>query len=110
MSAQEAAASGKPVVASDLVPFVCEYLLGNEPESTAVDGQTVQFGEGAVVVPADFVEGFSAAMTRLLKDDEERQRMGRRACEITVPYFTWQHMTAALLSDLGVAPAEGEKQ
>ena len=106
MSAQEAAASGKPVVASNLVPFVCEYLLGEDPEQVQVNGRTVSFGQAGVVVPADFVEGFAEAVTRLLQDDARRRRMGARAREITVPYFTWRHMTAKLLSDLGVAPKE----
>jgi glycosyltransferase involved in cell wall biosynthesis len=105
MSAQEAAASGKPVIASDLVPFVCEYLLGDSPQKVVLDGKELLFGEGGVVVPADFVEGFAAALARLLEDDARRERMGTRAREITIPYFTWRHMTEALLSDLGVSPA-----
>ena len=104
MSAQEAAASGKPVVASDLVPFVCEYLVCNNVEKVVVDGREVQFGEGGAVVPADFVEGFGAALIRLLTDDDLRQRTGARAREITIPYFTWRHLTASLLGDLGVRP------
>jgi glycosyltransferase involved in cell wall biosynthesis len=103
MSAQEAAASGKPVVSSNLVPFVVEYLLCNNVEKVAVDGRDVLFGEGGVVVPADFIEGFAEAMIRLLTDDPRRQQMGQRARQITVPYFTWRHLTAALLDDLGVS-------
>ncbi|UCG32421.1 MAG: glycosyltransferase [Phycisphaerales bacterium] len=106
MSAQEAAASGKPVIASDLVPFVCEYLLGGSPQKVALDGKDLLFGEGGVVVPADFVAGFAEALARLLEDDARREHMGRRAREITIPYFTWRHMTESLLSDLGVSPAE----
>jgi len=113
MSAQEAAASGKPVVSSHLVPFVCEYLLGPNPESVALDRQDPSkeslFGEAGVVVPADFVEGFAAAIVRLLQDDERRRRMGARAREITVPYFTWRHLTEDLLADLGIS-AEGKVQ
>jgi hypothetical protein len=50
------------------------------------------------------VEGFGAALTRLLTDDDLRQRTGARAREITIPYFTWRHLTATLLDDLGVRP------
>jgi glycosyltransferase involved in cell wall biosynthesis len=57
-----------------------------------------------VVVPADFVEGFAAALVALLRDDDRRHRMGARAREITVPYFTWRHLTEKLLADLGVSP------
>lgn len=113
MSAQEAAATGKPVVSSNLVPFVCEYLLGENPERVSVDGpggaQELTWGEAAVVVPADFVEGFAAALTKLVQDDEARRRMGARALDITIPYFTWRHLTETLLSDLGVT-AQGEKK
>ena len=104
MSAQEAAASDKPVISSDLVPYVVEYLLGDNPQKTKLSGKELLFGEGGVVVPADFVEGFAEALVQLLKDDARRERMGARAREITIPYFTWRHMTESLLSDLGVAP------
>ena len=113
MSAQEAAATGKPVVSSNLVPFVCEYLLGENPERVSVDGsggaQKLTWGEAAVVVPADFVEGFASALTKLLQDDEARRRMGARALDITIPYFTWRHLTETLLSALGIT-AQGEKK
>ena len=55
-------------------------------------------------MPADFVDGFATAMKHVLGDDELRDRMGRRASEITIPYFTWDRMTAALLKDLGISP------
>ena len=113
MSAQEAAATGKPVVSSNLVPFVCEYLLGADPERVSLDHQETSldllYGEAGVVVPADFIEGFAAALVRLLKDDEGRRRMGARAREITVPYFTWRHLTEGLLFDLGVSPSRKVK-
>ena len=35
MSAQEAAATARPVVASNLVPFVCEYLVGRPGDDVA---------------------------------------------------------------------------
>ncbi len=105
MAAQEAAATGKAVIASDLVPFAVEYLLGKNPRRHTIGNDnnqtTLEFGEGAVVVPADNVAGFSEAMTTLLKDDELRGKMGCRANEITVPYFTWIRMAASLVRDLG---------
>ncbi len=108
MSAQEAAATGKPVVSSNLVPFVCEYLLGADPERVALDhqgpAQDLLFGEAGVVVPTDFIEGFAEAVGRLLQDDDRRERMGSRARQITVPSFTWRHLTSNLLTDLGVSP------
>ena len=107
MSAQEATATGKPVVSSNLVPFAVEYLLGAEPARVSLDhqgsSQDLLFGEAGVIVPADFVEGFAEAITRLLKNDDQRLRMGARAHEITVPYFTWRHLTEELLDDLGVS-------
>ncbi len=107
MSAQEAAATGKPVVSSNLVPFVVEYLLGENPEHKTMDkdGQPadVLIGDGGIVVPADFTEGFATAILQLLQDDDLRRRMGDKARDITVPYFTWKHLTESLLSDLGVS-------
>jgi glycosyltransferase involved in cell wall biosynthesis len=108
MSAQEAASSGKPVVASNLVPYVCEYLVGKSSDEVvaSLDGGALGYlmGEGGMVVLADFVEGFSAAITRLLQDDALRTKMGQRAYEITIPYFTWASRTKDLLDDLGVTP------
>lgn len=110
MSAQEAAATGKPVIASDLVPFVCEYLLGPEPTRLSWDHDPTKdllLGRAGVVVPADFIEGFASAITRILGDDDLRRAMGAEAMRITVPYFTWGHMTADLMSDLGFAGQTG---
>ncbi len=105
MAAQEAAATGKAVVASDLVPFALEYLLGPNPHRRTIGADhnrvTLEFGEASVVVPADNVAGFAEAITVLLKDDDLRGKMGRRANEITVPYFTWIRMAASLVRDLG---------
>jgi len=102
MSAQEAAASGKPIVASNLVPFVVEYLIGPEPQRVEVESKDILFGQGGVVVQADCVQGFANALVTLLKDDKRRQQMGDKARHITVPYFTWKHLTEQLLKDLGV--------
>ncbi|MEX1345199.1 MAG: glycosyltransferase [Candidatus Limnocylindrales bacterium] len=104
MSAQEAAATAVPVVASNLVPFAAEYLLGGVPKRVhGGPGGDLQVGEGAIVVPADDVYGFARALTLLLNDDALRDRMGRAALGTTVPYFTWAHRTRDLLDDLGLA-------
>jgi len=103
MSAQEAAATAVPVVASDLVPFAAEYLLGSAAKGTDGEpGRGLLMGDAAIVVPADDVEGFAQALAMLLSDDALRGRMGQRALEITIPYFTWAHRTRDLLDDLGL--------
>ncbi len=104
MSAQEAAACRTPVIASDLVPFVSEYLLGPSPVPAGAD-PVVTLGDGAVVVPADSVEGFANALRMLLSDEPLRQRMGQAARKITVPYFTWEERTRDLLDRI---PLTGE--
>jgi glycosyltransferase involved in cell wall biosynthesis len=103
MSAQEAAATAVPTVASDLVPFAAEYLLGPaaKPPAGELD-HGLLVGDAAIVVPADDIDGFARALTMLLSDDALRNRMGRRALEITIPYFTWAHRTRDLLDDLGL--------
>ena len=88
MSAQEAAATAVPIVGSHLVPFVSEYLLG----------------KGAIVVQADDVDGFAAALELLLTDDDLRREMGTNAHHITIPYFTWSHRVAAFLDQIGGSP------
>lgn len=104
MSAQEATATAKPVVASNLVPFVCEYLLGDNPKHILLSGQELLLGEAGIVVPADFVEGFADSLIRLLRDDDLRLKMGQRALEITIPYFTWHNRSRDLLDNLGIKP------
>ena len=101
MSAQEAAATRVPVIASHLVPFVTEYLMGQDAEvlDFAPDRQPVKRGKGAVLVQADDVQGFAYALAMLLGDDELRRDMGENAYRITVPYFTWGNRVAAFLAE-----------
>ena len=101
MSAQEAAATGVPVVASHLVPFVTEYLLGDEAEERECDGHAVRLGRAAVVVPADDVAGFACALGLLLGDEPLRARMGEAAYRITIPYFTWPSRVRAFVDEIG---------
>jgi len=85
MSAQEAAASGVPVVASRLVPFATEYLAP---------------AKGAIVVPADDVDGFAHSLETLLTDDDLRKEMGERAYHATIPRFTWRDRVTAFLDEI----------
>jgi glycosyltransferase involved in cell wall biosynthesis len=93
MSAQEAAATGVPVVASDLVPFVNEYLLGDAVKSD----QGLRLGDGAIIAPADDVDAFTRALDILLSDEALRSEMGQRAYEITIPRFTWEQVVSEFL-------------
>lgn len=104
MSAQEAAATGVPVVASHLVPFVTEYLLGTEVEQVHFEGghQPLKLGSGAIVVQADDVNGFAHALEVLLSNDDLRKAMGQNAYHVTVPYFTWQNRVTVFLKEISV--------
>jgi glycosyltransferase involved in cell wall biosynthesis len=104
MSAQEAAATSVPVVASHLVPFVTEYLLGTDVEEVHFEegGQPLKLGEGAITVRADDVDGFAHALEMLLANDDRRKAMGQNAYHITVPYFTWQNMVTVFLEEIGI--------
>ena len=113
MSAQEAAATATPVVASNLVPFVQEYLLGDMPycQHKAVNGDQVElcYGTAGVVVPKDFVEGFAAALAELLRSKLLRHLMGYHGLNITIPHFTWGRMVSNLLEKLGLGSEETSK-
>jgi glycosyltransferase involved in cell wall biosynthesis len=106
MSAQEAAATGKAVVSSDLVPFAREYLLGEDHVAVPFSGNgrsaEYQLGEAAITVPADRVDGFAAALIHLLTNEDLRRRMGGQALAITIPYFTWMNRSRDLMHDLGM--------
>ena len=103
MSAQEAAATEIPVVSSDLVPFVVGFLLGDDYEEMPVRGDStvLKKGNGGIVAPADNVDAFAEALLYLLKNREERLRMGEQAYEITIPKFTWQRMIRDFLKSIG---------
>lgn len=93
MSVQEAAATKVPVVSSDLVPFVTEYLAEEKsPKIELESGIELVEGFGAIIVPPGAVDGFASALNLLLADDHKRRRMGERAYQATVPYFTWDHI------------------
>lgn len=102
MSAQEAAATKIPVIASDKVPFATEYLLGENVQTLYYkeDTSPIQLGEGCVVVPSDEIDGFAFALERLLADNQLRQSMGNIAYNITIPTFTWDMVVNKFLSDL----------
>ena len=103
MSAEEAAATGVPVVATSLVPFATEYLLGDDvTEESFSQENNIQIGKGAIVVPPFNVDGISAALEKLLTDEKLRLTMGKNAYEITIPYFTWKQIVEDFLNELGL--------
>ncbi len=99
MAVQEAAATRVPVVGSNLIPFVTEYLLGVEIEKVPCrkGDSMLSVGEGAIVVPADDVDGFAQALKHYFDDETLRKKSGQVAYHITVPYFTWEEMTQRFL-------------
>ncbi|MBC8509614.1 MAG: glycosyltransferase [Chloroflexi bacterium] len=101
MTPQEAAATKVPVVSSHLVPFVTEYLLGDEVEEIPYGNRThsVKVGRGAIVVPADDIIGFTHALEMLLSQEAFRRQMGENAYRMTIPYFTWENMVRVFLED-----------
>ena len=103
MAVQEAAATNVPVVGSNLIPFVTEYLLDGSKKEVTVDGANapLRVGKGAIVVEADDVDGFAGAIDMLLRDEPVRRTMGEDAYRITIPYFTWDGMTRQFLEDIG---------
>jgi glycosyltransferase involved in cell wall biosynthesis len=104
MSAQEAAATRVPVIASHRVPFVTEYLVGDSPElfGSEEGSSPIEIGEGAIVVQADDISGFASALELLLSDEERRTEMGTKAYRAAVPYFTWPRTTADFLDQIGL--------
>jgi glycosyltransferase involved in cell wall biosynthesis len=102
MSPQEAAATRVPAVSSNLVPYVTEYLLGEDVENLQYQqtAPTMQVGKGAIVIQADDVPGFARAFDLLLSDEVLRKKMGQSAYAITIPYFTWDHMVSRFLENI----------
>jgi glycosyltransferase involved in cell wall biosynthesis len=104
MTAQEAAATSVPVVASDGVPFATEYLLGKDIKYINLSDSSklpLKLGEGAIVVPKDDVKGFASALSMLLDNEELRHNLGAQAYQITIPDFTWEQVTKKFLQEAG---------
>jgi len=112
MAVQEATATGVPVVASHLVPFVTEHLLGTTAEQIHCEegSPPLKLGHGAIVVQADDVNGFAYALEMLLTDDDLRKTMGQNAYHTTVPYFTWQNRVTDFLNDIGINAGVGNHE
>jgi glycosyltransferase involved in cell wall biosynthesis len=72
MSVSQAAAAGVCVVSSDLIPFSTDWAPG-----------------AAVVLPAGDVDAFALEITRLLRDDDERNRRAEELREIA-SQLDWQ--------------------
>ena len=102
MSIQEAAATKIPCIASDLVPFAKEYLLGNQVSIIQNPNfkYPIEKGKGAFVVKASDVNGFAYAINTLLENANLHKEMGENAYNITIPYFTWESMTQELIKHL----------
>jgi len=66
MSASQAAAAGTALVSSDLVPFATLYVP-----------------DDALIVPSGDVEGFAAAIERLLEDEADRAARAGRLAQAT---------------------------
>jgi mannosylfructose-phosphate synthase len=99
MSAQEAAATGVPVIASSLVPFITQYL--HRGSTVSVDETNpISVGDGAIIVQPDHISGFSQAMSALLSDESQRKTMGNQAYQITIPRFTWPRVVRQFLKSL----------
>jgi len=105
MTPQEAAATKVPIVSSNLVPFVTEYLLGDNIEEIPyqTNSPPLKVGRGSIVVSADDVTGFSHALEMLLSDEVLRKKMGENAYQITIPYFTWENMVNIFLKDSNIS-------
>lgn len=103
MSVQEAAATSVPVVGSHLIPFVQEFLLGENVEMIEYEGMLenpLQQGQGAFLVQARDVEGFALAIGKLLEDQAFQKEMGQKAYDITIPYFTWSDMVKRFMQTI----------
>ncbi|MFO7820948.1 MAG: glycosyltransferase [Lentisphaeria bacterium] len=112
MAVQEAAATRVPVVGSNKIPFVSEYLIGEDIEVIrSDDGQfkPLKLGEGGIVVEADDTKGFAAALNIYFSDETLRSKSGECAYHITVAQFTWKDMTTRFLEGTQIPiPNHGE--
>lgn len=102
MTSQEAAATAVAIVSSNLVPFVTEYLLGENATKMFIQGSElpIKIGNAAIVVTADDINGFAYALDLLLLDPELRKSLGENAYQVTIPYFTWENVVSKFLQEI----------
>jgi glycosyltransferase involved in cell wall biosynthesis len=100
MSAAEAAAVGTPVVASRLVPFAVEYLLGEHVSVPVPGAPDLLVGHGAILAEPDAAAAFGAALAMLLEEPDLARRMGESARAAVIPELTWDHLTARFLDQV----------
>jgi glycosyltransferase involved in cell wall biosynthesis len=65
--------------------------------TTRESGDAVLDGETGIVIPCDNVDALSAAILRLHRDRDFRERMGTAARQRMVEHFTWDHYRERLL-------------
>lgn len=108
MSVQEAAATGVPAVASDLVPYAREYLAGDNPEEMQCERSRhpIKKGKAAMICHADDTDGFTEALLYMLKHPDIREDMAEKAFDITIPYFTWERRIRDFLKDVKITVNE----
>ena len=90
MSASQAAAAGTALVCSDLIPFATQYAA-----------------DAALVFPAGDRERLASALKRLLRDDDERARRGRRLQDIAAE-LDWRATAERFLEWFGQNRPEAE--
>jgi phosphatidylinositol alpha-1,6-mannosyltransferase len=86
----EAAAAG--------IPSICGRAGGSA--EAVLDGQT------GLVIDGSDEAGLIAALDRLLRDDDLRERMGRQARQRAIEQFDWPVLMRQLLGRMQVAPVE----
>ncbi len=108
MSVQEAAATGVPAVASDLVPYAREYLAGEDLKELQCERSRhpIQKGEAAIICHADDTDAFTEALLFMLRHPDIREEMADRAFDITIPYFTWERRIRDFLKDVKITVNE----
>lgn len=104
MSVLNAAASGKPSIFTNCVPFGNECLLGSTPK---VISTGVMQGEGGVLVDVGSAQALSEGILHLLRSRTLRKAMGEAAFKKALP-FSWTECTLSFLRSIDCLNAEGK--
>lgn len=77
---------------------IAEYLACGKPIVASRVGDVPRMiGEAGLLVEPGSAEHLAAGIVRLLKDADERERLGRLAREQSLGYLTWRHSAERLL-------------
>jgi glycosyltransferase involved in cell wall biosynthesis len=114
MAVQEAAASGLPIISTDIVPITDELLVGKDRvEDAQPDGTVIVKGRGAWMIRPNDFRSAARALNELFAEQHDggtlRAQLGQEAFRRVIPAYTWGGILESLMAEHGKFVFQGGK-